>query len=152
MAIILKSLHIVGVCLFIGNIIVSALWKVMADRTRSFPVVRFATRLVNVTDVVFTGLGVTLLLVTGHLLAGYYGGILAQPWIFWSYVLFGVSGAIWLFVLVPIQLKQARLLRASRQETIPDEYHRLARLWSLAGTVATLVPLPAIYLMVSKGA
>ena len=152
MALILKSLHVFGVCLFIGNIIVSALWKVMADRTGSFPVVRFATRLVNVTDVLFTGLGVTLLLVTGHLLAGYYGGIVSQAWILWSYVLFGVSGAIWLFVLVPIQLKQARLLRTSLQEIIPDEYHRLARIWSLAGTVATLVPLPAIYLMVSKGA
>ena len=152
MAVILKSLHIVGVCLFIGNIIVSALWKVMADRTRSFSVVHFATRLVNVTDVVFTGLGVTLLLVTGHLLARYYGGVLSQPWILWSYVLFGISGAIWLFVLVPIQLKQARLLRTSQQETIPDEYYRLARLWSWAGTVATLVPLPAVYLMVSKGA
>lgn len=152
MASILKSLHVFGVCLFIGNIIVSALWKVMADRTGSFPVVRFATRLVNLTDVLFTGLGVTLLLVTGHLLAGYYGGVLSQPWILWSYVLFSISGAIWLFVLVPIQLKQARLLRTSSQEIIPDEYHRLARLWSLAGTVATLVPLPAIYLMISRGA
>ena len=150
MALILKSLHVFGVCLFIGNIIVSAVWKVMADRTGSFPVARFATRLVNITDVLFTGLGVTLLLVTGHLLAGYYGGVLSQPWILWSYVLFGISGAIWLFVLVPIQLKQARLLRTSPQETIPDEYHRLARIWSLAGTVATLVPLPAIYLMISK--
>ena len=152
MALILKSLHVFGVCLFIGNIMVSALWKVMADRTGNLAVIRFATRLVNVTDVVFTGLGVTLLLVTGHLLAGYYGGVLSQAWILWSYVLFGISGAIWLFVLVPIQLKQARLLRTSAQEIIPDEYRRLARIWSLAGTVATLVPLPAIYLMISKGA
>lgn len=151
MSLTLKSLHIAGACLFIGNIIVSAFWKVLADRTRSFPVVSFATRLVNITDAVFTGLGVTLLLVTGHLLAGNYGGVLSQPWIFWSYVLFGVSGALWMLVLVPLQLKQARILRASQNATIPNEYHRLARLWSLAGTVATVVPLPAIYLMVSKG-
>lgn len=152
MSLILKSLHVFGVCLFIGNIIVSAVWKVMADRTGNFAVVRFATRLVNVTDLLFTGLGVALLLVTGHLLAGYYGGVVSQAWILWSYILFGISGAIWLFVLVPIQFKQARLLRAASRETIPDEYHRLARMWSVAGTIATLIPLPAIYLMISKGA
>lgn len=151
MSLTLKSLHIVGACLFIGNIIVSAFWKVLADRTRSFPVASFATRLVNVTDVVFTGLGVALLLVTGHLLAANYGGVLAQAWILWSYVLFGISGALWVLVLVPIQFKQARILRVSRAETIPDEYYRLAKLWSLTGVIATLVPLPAIYLMVAKG-
>ena len=152
MALILKSLHVFGVCLFIGNIIVSAVWKVMADRTGNLAVIQFATRLVNVTDVIFTGVGVALLLVTGHLLAGYYGGVTSQEWILWSYVLFGISGVIWIFVLVPIQFKQARLLRSAAHATVPEQYYRLARLWSWAGTVATLVPLPAIYLMISKGA
>ena len=148
----LKSLHILGVCLFVGNIIVSAFWKVLADRTNNYFVIRFATRLVNVTDTVFTGVGATLLLVTGHLLAGSYGGILSNDWILWSYVLFGISGAIWIAVLVPIQFKQAKMLRMSSTEEIPGEYYRLARIWSLAGALATLLPLPAVYLMVSKGA
>lgn len=147
----LKSLHILGASLFLGNIIVSALWKVLADRTGNYSVVRFATRLVNVTDTVFTGLGAALLLGTGHLLARNHGGVLANDWILWSYVLFGVSGAIWVAVLLPIQFKQANLLRASPAEVIPQEYFRLARLWSFAGVIATLFPLPAIYLMVAKG-
>lgn len=152
MSMALKSLHILGVCLFLGNIIVSALWKVLADRTGNYSVIRFATRLVNVTDTVFTGLGATLLLVTGHLLAGNHGGILSNDWILWSYVLFGVSGVIWIAVLVPIQLKQAHMLRVSPTEEVPKEYHRLARIWSFAGTLATLFPLPSVYLMVSRGA
>ncbi len=151
MSVALKSLHILGASLFLGNIIVSAFWKVLADRTGNYSVIRFATRLVNVTDTVFTGLGATLLLVTGHLLAGNYGGILSNDWILWSYILFGVSGVIWIAVLVPIQFKQAHMLRMSSTEEIPKEYHRLARLWSLAGIFATLFPLPAVYLMVSKG-
>jgi len=152
MSVALKSLHILGASLFLGNIIVSAFWKVLADRTGNYSVIRFATRLVNVTDTVFTGLGATLLLVTGHLLAGNYGGILSNDWILWSYVLFGVSGVIWIAVLVPIQFKQAHMLRMSPTEEIPKEYHRLARIWSFAGTLATLFPLPAVYLMVSRGA
>ena len=116
MSVALKSLHILGASLFLGNIIVSAFWKVLADRTGNYSVIRFATRLVNVTDAVFTGLGATLLLVTGHLLAANYGGILSNDWILWSYVLFGVSGAIWIAVLVPIQFKQAHMLRMSPTE------------------------------------
>lgn len=151
MSVALKSLHILGACLFLGNIIVSAFWKVLADRTGNYAVILFATRLVNLTDAVFTGLGATLLLVTGHLLAGSHGGILANDWILWSYILFGMSGAIWIAVLVPIQLKQAQMLRMSSTQEIPKDYHRLARLWVIAGTLATLFPLPAVYLMVSKG-
>lgn len=151
MSVALKSLHILGACLFLGNIIVSALWKVLADRTGNYAVVRFATRLVNITDTVFTGLGAALLLWTGHLLAANYGGVLANDWIVWSYGLFGVSGAIWVAVLLPIQFKQARMLHASTTEAIPHAYYRLAHLWSFAGILATLFPLPAIYLMVAKG-
>lgn len=151
MSLALKSLHILGASLFLGNIIVSAFWKVLADRTGNYSVVRFATRLVNLTDTVFTGLGAALLLATGHLLARTHGGVLANDWILWSYVLFGVSGAIWIAVLLPIQFKQAKMLRESRTEDIPKEYYRLARLWSIAGALATLFPLPAIYLMVAKG-
>lgn len=88
---------------------------------------------------------------TGHLLARNHGGVLANDWILWSYGLFGVSGAIWIAVLLPIQFKQAKMLRESGTEEIPKEYYRLARLWSFAGAIATLFPLPAIYLMVAKG-
>lgn len=151
MSVALKSLHILGACLFLGNIIVSAVWKVLADRTGNYSVVYFATRLVNVTDTVFTALGATLLLVTGHILVESFGGILANAWVLWSYILFGASGAVWLTVLLPIQFKQMRLLHNSATKEIPAQYHRLARLWSIAGTFATLLPLPAIYLMVSKG-
>lgn len=150
MSVAVKSLHILGACLFLGNIVVSAVWKVLADRTGNYSVVRFATRLVNVTDGVFTALGATLLLATGHHLALGYGGVLANGWIAWSYILFGVSGAVWAAVLVPIQYKQTALLRSSTTATIPDEYRRLARIWSVAGAIATMFPLPAIYLMVSK--
>lgn len=145
----LKSLHILGACLFLGNIIVSGLWKTLADRNGNLLVARFATRLVNITDIVFTGLGAALLLASGHLMAGHYGGILRNDWMLWGYILFAISGLIWAAVLVPIQVKQSRLLREATQD-IPREYYRLARIWAIAGTLATLAPLPAIYLMVAK--
>ena len=106
---ILKALHILGACIFIGNIIVSGFWKVLADRTKDVSVIQYATKLVNLTDMIFTGVGATLLIVSGHMLAENFGGILSQQWIIQSYVLFGVSGILWVACLVPIQIKQANL-------------------------------------------
>jgi uncharacterized membrane protein len=144
-----KTLHLFGVCLFIGNVIVSGFWKAMADRVDDLAVARFATRLVNLTDAVFTGTGATLLLAAGHAMAGTHGGIAVNPWIWWSYAAFGLSGLLWIAVLVPVQIRQARLLR-SASSTIPADYKRLARIWSAVGIVATLVTLPPLYWMVAR--
>jgi uncharacterized membrane protein len=35
----LKSLHVLGVVIFLGNIIVTAVWKALADRTGSLAIV-----------------------------------------------------------------------------------------------------------------
>lgn len=147
----LKTLHLIGVILFVGNVVVSALWKTMADRDGRLPVLRFATRLINLTDLVFTGTGATLLAVTGHLMAGNWGG-LGRPWIHISYACFALSGLLWLAVLVPIQVRQARLLRGLPDDAaVPPAYRRLARWWAVAGTAATLLVLPPLWLMVAKG-
>lgn len=149
---VLKTLHIFGASLFIGNIIVSAFWKVMADRTNSIATIQYAIKLLNQTDSFFTGLGATLLVVSGHMLAENFGGVLSQQWIIQSYILFGISGLLWIAVLVPIQIKQSKLIRnLQNTDSIPEQYLKLAKLWSIIGTIATIVPLPAIYIMVTKG-
>lgn len=101
---------------------------------------------------VFTGLGATLLVVTGHMLAGSYGGVLSQQWILIGYILFGISGGLWAVVLVPIQVKQTRMVKGlDTTDSVPDQYFKLASIWSIVGTIATIVPLPVIYYMVAKG-
>lgn len=150
---VLKSVHIFAVILFVGNIIVSAFWKAMADRTRDVVVIRFATRLVNLTDVFFTAGGIVLLMATGHAMASTYGGVHATGWIRWSYMLVVGSGLIWLLILVPVQIKQAMLLKPLERHTeIPVRYWKLSVLWMAAGIPATILPLPAIYLMAVKPA
>ncbi|NBX00290.1 MAG: DUF2269 family protein, partial [Methylophilaceae bacterium] len=53
----LKSLHILGIILLMGNIIVTAWWKFMADKTKDPSVIAFAQRQVTLTDFVFTAPG-----------------------------------------------------------------------------------------------
>lgn len=147
----IKAIHIFGVILFVGNIIVTAFWKAFADRTRELGIIRYATRMVNLTDIFFTAGGIAILMATGHLMAPAYGGVMQTEWIRWSYLLVLGSGAIWLAILLPVQLAQARLLRPlAAQAELPSRYWRLATLWMVAGSVASLLPLPAIYLMTVK--
>jgi uncharacterized membrane protein len=146
----LKIVHLLCACLFLGNVIVSGVWAALAERTRNHTIIQFSNRLVLITDLMFTATGAIGVVVTGHLMAARFGGDTAFPWLTWSYVLFGVSGLIWAAVLVPIQLRQRTLLRATTQ--ITTEYLRLSRIWQMSGAVATLLPLPIVYLMVTKAA
>src|ERR1700730_3680611 len=71
----LKSLHVLGVVIFLGNIIVTAVWKALADRTGSPAIVAYAQRLVNITYFAFTALGAALIAVTGPMMAQRFGGV-----------------------------------------------------------------------------
>jgi uncharacterized membrane protein len=144
----LKLIHLICACLFVGNVIVSGIWALLAERTRNHAIIQFSNRMVLITDVLFTLLGSLGIVWSGHGMAQNYGGGEGHPWIQWSYLLLSFSGAIWLFLLVPIQLKQRALLKKS--DTVCADYWRLSRIWKLAGAIATLVPLPIIYFMVTK--
>jgi uncharacterized membrane protein len=61
----LKVIHIFGVVLFLGNIIVTGWWKNMADLTKNPQIIAYAQRQVTLTDFIFTGGGVAILLVAG---------------------------------------------------------------------------------------
>lgn len=146
------TLHILGVVVFLGNIIVTAVWKMLADRTRNPPVVAYAQRLVTVTDIAFTATGAVLIIVAGQVMAPEWGGVFGGPlWLTLGWSLFIASGVIWLALLVPIEVMQERLARSFRNaQEIPDRYWRLSRLWAAFGAIATVLPLLNLYLMVFK--
>ncbi|TGO02060.1 membrane protein [Candidatus Thiomargarita nelsonii] len=148
----LKSLHLLGVIIFIGNIIVTGWWKVMADRTKNPLIIAFAQRQVTLTDYIFTTGGVILILVTGIGNAVLHDmDYLNIVWLAWGFWLFILSGVIWALILIPIQIKQAKMSQQfSKDGLIPDNYWHLGRLWLFFGILATLLPLLNIYWMVFK--
>lgn len=150
----LKTLHVLGAVLFLGNIIVTGWWKLAADRTRDARIIAFAQRQVSLTDYVFTAGGVALLLGAGLLNIHLHGmQISALPWLVWGIALFAASGVIWVAVLVPMQSAQARMAREfAAGGPIPDAYWRLCRRWNFWGALATLLPVSVLYFMVFKGA
>ena len=147
----LKTLHLVGVVMFVGNIVVTGWWKAMADRTRDTRIVAFAQRQVTLTDWVFTLGGVVLVAVGGLGNATLHGLPMRAHWLQWGLALFALSGAVWAVILIPLQTKLARMARAfATTDTIPPEYWRLERWWAVFGIVATFLPLAVIPLMVYK--
>lgn len=149
---ILKTVHIVGAILFLGNIIITGWWKFMANKTRNPEVIAFAQRQVTLTDFVFTAGGATLLFVAGVANIILYDiDILATSWVLWGLILFSLSGIIWLTILIPIQIKQAREAKQFTHESlISKDYWKRESQWYFYGIIATLLPLVSVLLMVLK--
>ena len=147
-----KLVHLLGVILLVGNVTVTSIWKLYADRTRDPRIIGFAQRLVTVTDWFFTVWGV-ILLVAGGYGAAWVAGMdpLRDSWLVWTEALFVAAGIIWLTVLVPIQVRQARMARVfATTGDIPEAYWRAGRRWIIWGLIATIPLVGALWTMVAK--
>ena len=147
-----KYLHILGVILFLGNITISAFWRVFAERSKDAAVIKHALNLVIFTDWLFTLPGAILIILTGHMLAARFGGIAAFGWIYHSYAFLSVAALIWLAGLLPIQYKQQKLLAADATAFGSARFKKLTLWWNILGGLAILFPLIALYFMVLRPA
>jgi uncharacterized membrane protein len=149
---VIKFLHILGAMLFLGNVIVSAMWKVRADRTDDLATIAFAQRLVGLTDLAFTIPGAAVIAVTGYAMALRRPFPLhGLPWLEWGQGLFWCTVLLYLIVLVPVQRRLIAVADSARRSGAPaPEFRRLSARWALWGGLATLLPLIVLYLMVTK--
>jgi uncharacterized membrane protein len=147
-----KVVHLFGIVIFLGNIIVTLLWKVMADRSGDPRTIAYAQRLVTLTDWIFTAGGVLFILVGAYGMAAVARlDLRGATWLIWGQALFVTSGLIWVFILIPTQIAQARQARTfANGSSIPDSYWRHNRRWVIWGSIATIVPLANLYFMVFK--
>lgn len=146
-----KTLHIIGVVVLLGNVTITAYWKVLADRTDDAKLIAHAQHGVTVADWIFTLAGIVLILVGGYGAAAVAGLSLTGPsWLVIGQLLFAVSGLIWLAVLVPIQIRQARTAKLNHDGAIAARYRRDSRSWLIWGIFATIPLVAAIYVMVAK--
>lgn len=149
----LKMIHILGVVLFLGNIIITAWWKNMADLTRNPQIIAYAQRQVTLTDFIFTVGGVVILLVAGMANVFMHDMSYSAKWLHHGMAIFLASGVIWGAILIPVQIKQARIAKVFESTgVIPEQYWKLCTTWNIFGLIATLLPLVNLYWMVFKPA
>ena len=148
----MKSLHVLSVVLFLGNIITGVFWKFHADRAGDLRGRALAVAGIIRSDRWFTMPGVFAIIITGVWLANLGNlHLLKTHWIFWSLVLFGISGVCFGAFVGPLQKKLLANLQAGIAGTWNEsEYDRLSRAWEIWGAVATLTPVAALFLMVMK--
>jgi len=148
----LKSLHVLSVVLFLGNIITGVFWKFHADRRGDLRGRALAVEGIIRSDRWFTMPGVFAIIITGVWMAIARDlPLLGTGWIFWSLILFGISGVCFGAFVGPLQKKLLANLQAGISGTWNEsEYRRLSRAWEIWGAIATLTPVAALFLMVMK--
>lgn len=147
----LESLHLVGVVLFLGTVIVSAWWKLSADRTGDAKVIAFAQGQVAGADLRLTLVGIVLIAVGGPINAILQGLPFSLFWVALAMGLFGASVVIWLAVMIPLQRRLCRMAADfGGAGIIPQEYWAMERRWMTFCVLSMAFALSVIPIMVFK--
>lgn len=149
----LKLVHVIAVIAFLGNITTGLFWHAHAARTRDPRILAHTMDGIIRSDRLFTGPGVLGILVAG-IWAAVEGDIpiLGTGWIWWTLILFGVSGTVFVTRVAPLQRTLLGLATSGTASTTFDYegYRRLALRWELWGALALVTPLAGLVLMVLK--
>ncbi|MBB4008671.1 DUF2269 family protein [Allorhizobium taibaishanense] len=148
----LLFVHVFAATMFLGNIVVTAVWKCIADRSDDLNLLRYSIKIVFVTDFIFTFGGAILLAITGSVMIVNYGFTAENsPWLYCGVGGFALSGLSWVVGLVPNQFRQRRLLNeASDFAAIAKPFRALARRWYVWGTMANVFAIAALFFMVTR--
>ena len=150
---ILRWVHVIGACVLLGTGAGIAFFMLMAHRTGSAHLIAHTARVVVIADAIFTATAVIAQPLTGYLLARALGWSMGEGWILMSLALYVLTGLFWLPV-VGMQLRMRNLAQSAAHSgaALPDEYHRLFRLWFLCGIPAFLAVLTILWLMLARPA
>jgi uncharacterized membrane protein len=148
---ILKYLHVIGACVLFGTGAGIAFFMLLAHLSRRPAVVAGVARIVVIADFVFTATAVVAQPITGLLLAENVGYSLWDRWIFWSVVLYLVTGAFWLpVVCMQMRMRDLAVAAMSTGGALPTAYHRLFWWWFAFGFPAFGAVLAIFWLMIAR--
>lgn len=147
----LRWAHMIGACVLLGTGAGIAFFMVMAQRTRDARVIAHVAGTVVIADWLFTATAVVLQPISGSLLAMGIGWRLTESWILLSLGLYVLVGAFWLPVVwIQHQLRDMAQAAAAAGADLPDRYHRLYRVWFIAGFPAFAAVLAIVWLMIVR--
>ncbi|MCH9806356.1 MAG: DUF2269 domain-containing protein [Alphaproteobacteria bacterium] len=147
----LRWLHIIGASVLLGTGAGIAFFMLMAHRTNDARIIAHTASTVVIADWVFTSSAVFLQPITGALLATAVGWDWSEGWIVLSLILYVVTGAFWIPVVV-IQQKLRDLAVTAMQsgEPLPARYYSLFRIWFVCGFPAFAAVLTILWLMIAR--
>lgn len=142
-----KILHIFGLILFMGNMVVGPVWFSFAYFSKDKTLLKFANRLLQLTDLFLTVPGVALTVLNGLCLASVFGGAKNQPWLYHSIILLFIMWAL----SIPLIYLQEKMYSTIDNEPNNDaKINKLLIRWAILGTIVMIPPTIIFYLMVFK--
>lgn len=142
-----KLLHILGVVIFMGNMIVGPVWFSYAFYSKDAQILKFAAKLLQQTDLYLTIPGVALTVLNGLCLAAVYGGSQSQPWLLHSIYLILT---MWMLSVPLVFLQEKLFLTIETEAQNEAKINRLLIQWSILGSLVMIPPSIIFYWMVVK--
>jgi len=143
-----KALHIVGVMLMMGNLIVGPVWLSLAWYSGDQGRIAWAAKVLSDCDIWLTTPGVQLAIWNGICMAGVLGGVHKQPWLFESMALMLLTSLVSVTVVL---YWQERLVADAQRGDRPATARALVQ-WAIWGSVVGLPLTLVFWLMVAKQA
>jgi len=147
-----RFVHIAATTLFVSNAAVGMVWERRSLRTGRKEVILHTYDTVSWLDARLSSPLILLSVITGLSLGFMMGDLWKVGWLSAGFILFMLSGVIWVASDIPTQYKLKRSMAAldPSDGTLPTEVLRLLRLRSWIG-LAGVIPLVAVFaLMVYK--
>ena len=147
-----RFIHIFAVSLFFSNSIVGILWERQSLASGSKEVILHTYNTVTLLDAMFSSPLIILSLLGGLSLSFNAGELWEIGWLSVSFLLFMLSGTIWVASDIPTQYKLKKLLSRLNPEDqyLPVELIRLLKLRWWIGMAGVLPLLVVFILMVYK--
>lgn len=150
---VVKFLHVIGACVLLGTGAGIAFFMVAAHRTGDVATIAGVARIVVIADFLFTATAVVVQPLTGLGLVHMLGLSPGDGWIALALLLYLVTGAFWLPVVV-MQMRMRDLAAAALRtgQALPPLYHRLFAWWFAFGFPAFAAVMAIVALMIARPA
>lgn len=146
-----KWLHILSSTILFGTGIGTAFYLFAVSLGRDARKVAIISRYVVVADWLFTAPTVVLQPLTGVWLMHLMGLTFQTRWLAWSLALYVLAIGCWLPVVwLQVRLRDVAATAAAQGATLPPDYWRYFRWWTVLGFPALFAFLAIFWLMVAK--
>ncbi len=147
-----RMVHIAAATIFFANALVGMIWERRALKTGRKEIVLFTYNTVSFLDALLSSPLIILSLIGGLSLSFRFGELMQIGWLSVSFLLFLLSGLVWVITDIPTQYKVKRLIAgiSPEEQALPAELVRIMNLRWWIG-IAGVLPLVAVFfLMVYK--
>ena len=148
---VVKALHVFAAMLFLGAGLMSAYYKIRADRSSDLHVIAWYQQEMVRADWLFTVPSGVLLPSTGFWLIYQYGLPWSTRWVQLGLGGYAVAGLLWLLAArLQMRMREMTAKALRDGEALPETFHRANRIWRLLGIPAFTTAVWTLWVMVAK--